>query len=52
MDRQTDKHTDGRTDGYWDSMTDPAQRAESLKTLYQPMKGCLHASQVLPSPNI
>ena len=27
-----DRQTDGRTDGHRDSMTDPAQRAESVKT--------------------
>ena len=26
-----DRQTDGRTDGHCDSMTDPAQRAESVK---------------------
>ena len=31
-DRQTDKQTDRQTDGHGDSMTDPAQRAESVKT--------------------
>ena len=29
-----DRHTDGRTDGHRDSMTDPAQRAESVKIFY------------------
>ena len=28
---QNDKHTDRQTDGHGDSMTDPAQRAESVK---------------------
>ena len=28
---QTDKQTDRQTNGYGDSMTDPAQRAESVK---------------------
>ena len=32
MDRQTDRQTDGRTDGHRDSMTDPAQRAKSVRT--------------------
>ena len=30
-DKHTDKHTDRQTDGHGDSMTDPAQRAESVK---------------------
>ena len=30
-DRQTDKQTNRQTDGHVDSMTDPAQRAESVK---------------------
>ena len=29
---QTDRQTDRHTDGHGDSMTDPAQRAESVKT--------------------
>ena len=28
---QNDKHTDRQTHGHGDSMTDPAQRAESVK---------------------
>ena len=32
-DRMTDKQTDKHTDGHGDSMTDPAQRAESVKIL-------------------
>ena len=28
---QNDRHTDTQTDGHGDSMTDPAQRAESVK---------------------
>ena len=31
-DRQTHKQTHKQTDGHGDSMTDPAQRAESVKT--------------------
>ena len=31
-DRMTDKQTDRQTDGHGDSMTDPAQRAESVKS--------------------
>ena len=30
-DRMTDRQTDKHTDGHGDSMTDPAQRAESVK---------------------
>ena len=30
---QTDRQTDRQTDGHGDSMTDPAQRAESVKIL-------------------
>ena len=29
---QTDRQTNTQTDGHGDSMTDPAQRAESVKT--------------------
>ena len=29
----TDRQTNNQTDGYGDSMTDPAQRAESVKIL-------------------
>ena len=32
-DRQTNTQTDKHTDGHGDSMTDPAQRAESVKTI-------------------
>ena len=28
---QNDRHTDTQTDGHGDSMTDPAQRAKSVK---------------------
>ena len=31
--KQTDRQTDRQTDGHGDSMTDPAQRAESVKIL-------------------
>ena len=30
---QTNRHTDIHTDGHGDSMTDPAQRAESVKSV-------------------
>ena len=30
---QTDRQTDTQTDGHGDSMTDPAQRAESVKII-------------------
>ena len=35
MDRQTDRHTDKRTDGHCDFMTNPVQRAESVKIIIQ-----------------
>ena len=31
---QNDKHTDKHTDRHGDSMTDPAQRAESVKKIF------------------
>ena len=31
---QTNRQTNKHTDGHGDSMTDPAQRAESVKTVY------------------
>ena len=44
-DRQTDKQTDRQTDGHGDSMTDPAQRAESVKILHtgntRPSRTCV-----------
>ena len=33
---QNDRHTDKQTNGHGDSMTDPAQRAESVKTQIKP----------------
>ena len=34
-DKQTNKHTNKQTNGHGDSMTDPAQRAKSVKMLAQ-----------------